>query len=147
MHLGQATFTEELPIFSFSESVQLLLILSECSAVEGKMHTSCCYATPELPWGHKWAGCWFILFFSCSLSAASQKGGLPDLRVSDAELQRCGRKVCACLLCAVCVPLQLLLVCRMAWRLTDCSVGVVILPDSLSLSPWSVCSVLSRWPW
>lgn len=62
------------------------------------------------------------------------KGGLPDLRVSDAELQRCGRKVCACMQCAVCVPLQLLSVCRMALRLADCKVGVLILPDSVSLS-------------
>ncbi len=56
------------------------------------------------------------------------------MRVSDAELQLCGRKVCSCMQCAVCVPLQLLSVCRMAWRLTDCRVGVVNLPDSISLS-------------
>lgn len=75
--------------------------------------------------------------YSGFLSSHSWKGGLPDLRVSDAELQRCGRKVCACMQCAVCVILWPPSVCRKALRLTDCKVGVVILPDSISpfLSP------------
>ena len=70
--------------------------------------------------------------YSGFLSSHSWKGGLPDLRISDAELQRCGRKVCACMQCAVCVILWPPSVCRKALRLTDCKVGVMILPDSIS---------------
>lgn len=67
--------------------------------------------------------------YTCFFCPLTQwKGGQSDLRVSDAELQRCGRKVCACMQCAV--PLQL----YVGWhRDTDCDVGVVILPDSISL--------------
>lgn len=94
----------------------------------------------QLPEGHKWAVGWFILkFFSSSLS---WKGGLHDLRVSDAELQWCGRKVCVCMRCSVCIPLQMPSVRRTAWRLTDCKVGVVILPDSISLTV-SLCLPLT----
>lgn len=43
-----------------------------------------------------------FFFFALALSLVQGKGGLPDLRISDAELQRCGRKVyamyCLCLL-------------------------------------------------
>lgn len=58
------------------------------------------------------------------LSSHSVEGRAASLAcVSDAELQRCGRKVCASKRLAVCVHLQLPLVCRLAQRLTDCGRG------------------------
>lgn len=98
-------------------SVNLVLILSESSAVKYKKEEKNTLLAAMQPQNflkaiNGQAVDSYSVFFFCPLTR--WKGGLPDLRVSDAELQRCGRKVCACMQCAVCVPLQLLSVCRMA---------------------------------
>lgn len=94
------------------------------------LQTETCYFrefSGGLPDDQTWACSWFILLFPV-LPPLCWKGGLPDLRFSDAELLWCGRKVCACMRCTDSVSSQRPSVCGKARRFTDCQVGVSIFP-------------------
>lgn len=138
------------PYLDFLFSCQSSLCLfphstQQCSGKKKKIkYTSCCYATSELPEGHKWAGCWSIhVFFLSSHSVEGRAVWLACLWRRTAAMWAQG--VC---LHAMCCPLTT--VCRMAsrhrLRCGRSDSPWFDLTLSLSLSPWSVHFLLLQWP-